>query len=149
MTITITLHCPDCQSTKIKKNGKKASGTQNYLCKNCFRQFIGDHFLTYKGCHSGLIHRILWMLIRGIVIRDISVIQEVSVRKVVSVLVNSHHVFTPRKFHYETLEVDECWTYVGNKGKKYWLIYAYERQGGEIAAYLWGKRDLYTNYGYV
>jgi IS1 family transposase len=26
--------------------------------------------------------------------------------------------------------MDEFWTYVGNKGKKYWLIYAYERQVG-------------------
>jgi IS1 family transposase len=37
--------------------------------------------------------------------------------------------------------VDEFWTYVGNKGKKYWLIYAYERQSGEMVAYVWGKRD--------
>ncbi|KAA6305342.1 hypothetical protein EZS27_043007 [termite gut metagenome] len=75
-------------------------------------------------------------------IRDISVIQEVSIRKVLSVLVNSHYVLTPRKFHYETLEVDESWTYVGNKGKKYWLICAYERQNGEMVTYVWGKRDL-------
>ncbi|MDR3140563.1 MAG: IS1 family transposase, partial [Tannerellaceae bacterium] len=33
MQITITLHCPDCQSTKIKRNGRKSYGTQNYLCK--------------------------------------------------------------------------------------------------------------------
>ncbi|KAA6349999.1 hypothetical protein EZS27_002605 [termite gut metagenome] len=144
MNITITLHCPNCQSTKIKKNGKKACGKQNYLCKNCFRQFIGDHALTYKGSHSGLIHRILLMLVRGIGIRDISVIQEVSIRKVLSVLVNSHYVLTPRKSYYPCLEVDEFWTYVGNKGKKYWLLYAYERQSGEVVAYVWGKRDLKT-----
>jgi IS1 family transposase len=48
------------------------------------------------------------------------------------------------KRYYERLEVDEFWTYVGNKGKKYWLIYAYEREGGEIVAYVWGKRDLRT-----
>jgi IS1 family transposase len=59
-------------------------------------------------------------------------------------LVNSHYEITPRKSYYEALEVDEFWTYVGNKGKKYWLIYAYERQGGEIMAYVWGKRDLKT-----
>jgi DNA-directed RNA polymerase subunit RPC12/RpoP len=52
MQIKITLHCPDCQSTKIKKNGKKSYGTQNYLCGKCGRQFIGDHVLKYKGCHS-------------------------------------------------------------------------------------------------
>ncbi|KAA6352004.1 hypothetical protein EZS27_000656 [termite gut metagenome] len=84
------------------------------------------------------------MLVRGIGIRDISEIQEVSIRKVLSVLVNSHYAITPRKSYYERLEVDEFWTYVGNKGKKYWLIYAYERQGGEIVAYVWGKRNLKT-----
>ncbi|KAA6329939.1 hypothetical protein EZS27_021307 [termite gut metagenome] len=77
------------------------------------------------------------MLVRGTGIRDISVIQEVSVRKAVSVLVNSHHVLTPRRFHYEILEVDEFWTYAGNKGKKYWVIYACEREGGEIVACVW------------
>jgi IS1 family transposase len=30
------------------------------------------------------------------------------------------------------------------KGKKYWLIYAYERQSSEIVAYVWDKRDLKT-----
>ncbi|KAA6338895.1 hypothetical protein EZS27_013130 [termite gut metagenome] len=85
MNITITLHCPDRRNTKIKKNGKKTSGKQNYLCKNCSRRFIGDRALTNKGCHSGLIKRILLMLVRGIGIRDISEIQKVSVRKVLSV----------------------------------------------------------------
>jgi hypothetical protein len=32
------------------------------------------------------------MLVRGVGIRDISEIQEVSIRKVLSVLVNSHHI---------------------------------------------------------
>ncbi|KAA6328441.1 hypothetical protein EZS27_022670 [termite gut metagenome] len=84
------------------------------------------------------------MLVRGIGIRDISAIQEVSIRKVLSVPVNSHYAITPRKSYYETLEVDEFWTYVSNKSKKYRLIYAYERKGSEIVAYVWGKRDLKT-----
>ena len=63
MTIQITLYCPDCQSTNIKKNGKKLSKKQNYLCKDCARQFIGDHTLSYKGCHSGLVQKILLMLV--------------------------------------------------------------------------------------
>ena len=59
MQIKITLYCPDCQSTKIKKNGNKSYGKQNYFCKSCSRQFIGDHALSYKGWHSELIHSIL------------------------------------------------------------------------------------------
>ncbi|MDR2775059.1 MAG: IS1 family transposase, partial [Tannerella sp.] len=37
----------------MKKNGRKISKKQNYLCKTCGRQFIGDHALHYKGCPSG------------------------------------------------------------------------------------------------
>ena len=56
-----------------------------YLCKNCSRQFIGDHALSYKGCHSCLIQKILTMLVRGIGITDIAVIENVSIKKVLSV----------------------------------------------------------------
>jgi IS1 family transposase len=42
------------------------------------------------------------------------------------------------------LEVDEFWTYVGNKKNKVWLIYAYYRQTGEIVSYVWGKRNYKT-----
>ena len=144
MIIKIKLHCPDCQRTKIKKNGKKISGKQNYLCKDCGRQFIGDHALSYKGCHSSLTHRILLMLVRGIGIRDIAEIEQVSIKKVLSVLVNSNHIIRPKQQHYDRLEVDEFWTYVGNKQNKVWLIYAYHRATGEIVAWVWGKRDLKT-----
>jgi IS1 family transposase len=48
------------------------------------------------------------------------------------------------KSYYPILETDEFWTYMGNQGKKYWLIYAYEREGSKIVAYVWGKWDLKT-----
>ena len=144
MKITITLYCPDCQSAKIKKNGKKSSKKQNYFCKDCGRQFIGDHALTYKGCHSALINKVLLMLCRGIGIRDISEIEKISIKKVLSILVNSSHVLKPKQSHYDSLEVDEFWTYAGKKSNKVWLIYAYHRATGEIVAYVWGKRNLKT-----
>ena len=144
MQIKITLYCPDCQSANVKKNGKKPSEKQNYLCKDCGRQFIGDHALSYKGCHSKLIKKILLMLVRGIGIRDISEIEDISIKKVLSVSVNSTHRIKPKQSHYESLEVDEFWTYVGNKKNKVWLIYAYHRATGEIVAYVWGKRNIKT-----
>jgi hypothetical protein len=36
MKIEITLYCPDCQSAKVKKNGKKSYGKQNYLAPPIF-----------------------------------------------------------------------------------------------------------------
>ena len=88
---------------------------QNYLCKNCSRQFIGDHALSYKGCHSYLIQKILIMLVRGIGITDISAIENVSIKKALSVLVNSNRIITSKQAHYDSLEVDE------NSIIKYWV----------------------------
>ena len=144
MEIKIKLYCPDCQSAKIKKNGEKITKKQNYLCKDCGRQFIGDHALTYKGWHSALIQKILLMLVRGIGIRDIAEIEKISIKKVLSTLTNSKHTIKPKQSHYDALEVDEFWTYVGEKKNKIWLIYAYHRETGEIVAFVWGKRNTKT-----
>jgi IS1 family transposase/transposase-like protein len=144
MTIKITLYCPKCQSAKIKKNGKKSYGKQNYCCKECGHQFTGDHALSYKGCHSGLTHRILMMLVRGVGIRDAAEIEDVSIRKVLSVLTRSNYVIHPKRTHYDSLEIDEFWTYVGEKKNKVWLIYAYHRSTGEIVAFVWWKRNFKT-----
>ena len=81
MKIEITLNCPCCSSSNIVKNGVKSYGKQNYLCKECRLQFIGDHALTYKGCSSVINKRILKMLTRGVGIRDIADIEQISVKK--------------------------------------------------------------------
>lgn len=144
MNIQIELTCPACHSTSVKKNGKKVYGKQNYQCKDCRRQFIGDHALTYNGCHSMIDHRIRHMLARGVGIRDTAELQGISAGKVLTTLVNSEYKLTPQKTYYKSLEVDEFWTFVGSKKNKQWLIYAYDRQTGEIVAYVWGRRNLQT-----
>jgi hypothetical protein len=75
MKITITIRRLDCQSTKA-----------------CGCQFIGDHALCYKGCYSDLTQKILLMLVRGAGIRDIAEIEKISIKKVLSVSVNSRHL---------------------------------------------------------
>ena len=144
MKIEIELHCPRCQSTSIKKNGIKRDGKQNYRCKSCARQFIGDHNLTYLGCHSKADHLILIMLARCCGIRDISAIATFSVGKILKTLARSNYEITPKRNHYKCLEVDEFWTFVGKKKNKHWLQYAYERASGEIVAFVWGGRDAIT-----
>lgn len=144
MQIEITVKCPDCSGINIVKNGKKSYQVQNYQCKDCQRQFIGDHALKYKGCHSDLYHKIELMLVRNVGIRDISEIEHVSTGTVLSVLTKSNKVITPKQKHYGILEVDEFWGFVGNKQTKVWLIYAYDRETGEIVSWVFGKRDYKT-----
>ena len=144
MQITIEIKCPTCLSDSIKKNGIKVDGKQNYQCKDCKRQFIGDHALSYLGCNSGITRKILQLMVRGSGIRDIAEVERISIGKVLRTLTESAYQIQPKHSHYESLEVDEFWTFVGNKNNKQWLIYAYHRETGEIVAYVWGKRDLAT-----
>jgi IS1 family transposase len=81
---------------------------------------------------------------QGIGVRDISVIEGISIGKVLSVLVKSHYRIIAKRHHYTSLEVDEFWTHAGKKKNKVWLIYAYDRKTGEIISFVWGKQDLKT-----
>ena len=144
MIINIELNCPHCHSDNIVRNGKKYNGPQNYLCKACRKQFISNNERTYIGTIKWITLLVKMMLVRGIGVRDVSIILNISIKKVLDILKNSHYEIKPKKKHYNTLEVDEFWTYVGKKKNKIWLIYAYNRETGEIVAYVWGKRDSKT-----
>jgi IS1 family transposase len=84
------------------------------------------------------------MLVRGVGIRDIGIILQISITTVLKVLKSTKYKIKPKRTHYDCLEIDEFWTYVGKKKNKIWLIYAYHRESGEIVAFVWGKRDLKT-----
>ena len=144
MQITLQIKCPTCLSNSIKKNGCKVDGKQNYQCKDCKRQFIGDHALSYQGFNLGITRKILHLMVRGSGIRDIAEVERISIGKVLRTLSESTDQIQPKQSYYESLEVDEFWTFVGNKQNKQWVIYAYHRETGEIVAYVWGKRDLST-----
>ncbi len=82
------------------------------------------------------------MTVRGCGIRDIAAITGYSKDKVQAALKRHEFEPFPKQKHYPTLEIDEFWTFVGNKSNKVWLVYAYHRESGEIVAYVWGKRNL-------
>lgn len=144
MQITLYINRPACLGDSIKKNGKKNYGKQNYQCKDCKRQFIGGYALTYNGCHSQKDSKIRNLMVRGSGIKDIAYIEKVSQGKVLATLEKCNYQIIPKQSHYDRLEVDELWTFVGKKSNRQWLIYAYHRDTGEIVAYVWGKRDLKT-----
>jgi hypothetical protein len=76
--------------------------------------------------------------------KTIAQIENISIKKVLSVLVRSRHMIRPKQPYYDCLEVDEFWTYVEKKSNRVWLIYAYHRNSGEIVAFVRGRRDLKT-----
>ncbi|MDG6894321.1 IS1 family transposase [Volucribacter amazonae] len=140
----ITIKCPSYLSLRIKENGIKIYGKQNYRYKDCHRQFVHETDLTYQGCQRSINNKIRLMLVRGCSIADVIVIEKISKYKVLEVLVQSKHQIKPKQKYYRKWQVDEFWTYVGHKKNKGWLMYAYDLDTREIVAFVWDKRNLNT-----
>ena len=68
----------------------------------------------------------------------------VSFAVIYKVIAGLRYDHKPLRDFYDVLEIDEFWTYVGRKGHKVWLSYAYHRRSGEMVAHGWGKRDTRT-----
>lgn len=133
--------CPRCRSLKVVKNGKKKTGVQNILCRVCALQFQEEY--VYRGAdykNKDLLKR---MLLRGSGVRDCSVVLGISTGCVLRQILNmgKESELRPKYNAYHLVQIDEQWSYVGNKRKKVWLLYAICKQSGEILAASWGKRD--------
>jgi len=59
--MTSEIHvCPSCGSEEVSRNGQNRHGKQNYLCRDCGRQFVDNP--TWKAItteQQGLIDRML------------------------------------------------------------------------------------------
>ena len=62
-------------------------------------------------------------MVRGSGIRDIAEVERISIGKVLRTLTESTYEIQHQQSHYESLEVDEFWNFVGNKKNKQWLIF--------------------------
>ncbi len=82
----MSLSCPNCNSTHIKKNGHIHNGKQNHCCKQCGRQFVlnPDQILI----SSAKRERIQRLLLERIPLRGICRTEGVSLRRLLSFMVN-------------------------------------------------------------
>ncbi len=69
------MHCPDCSSTNISKNGKK-KGKQNHICPDCQRQFI-DIYDAPRGYSDEFKRECLEMYVNGMKFRGIERVKQV------------------------------------------------------------------------
>ncbi len=136
--------CPYCLLVKVVKNGMKSSGRQNLLCKGCNKQF--QEVYVYQGCDHQKRSLLRQMLLRGNGVRDCVEVLGISKTTVLRFILSRglNLEIKPKQKHYERVQIDELWSYVGNKEKKGWLLYAYCAGNGEILAFAMGKRNVKT-----
>jgi insertion element IS1 protein InsB len=155
----IAVRCPHCQSDQIIKRGKTARGTQRYLCQNtlCAK---GSFLLDYcnRGCLPEVKQTIIDMSLNASGIRDTArslhicpntVLREL--RKKATVLESVNTTFL-RTYNPDDIavaierageaeaEMDEMWSFVGNKGNPRWLWHAIDHHTGKVLAYVFGRR---------
>ena len=156
----IAVRCPHCHSEQIIKRGKTARGTQRYLCQNALCT-TGSFLLDYhnRGCVSEVKQQIIDMSLNASGVRDTARSLHISPTTVLSELrkkeaalesVNTALLRTlnPDEVAWDIerageaeAEMDEMWSFVGNKGNPRWLWHAIDHCTGKVLAYVFGRRQ--------
>jgi len=113
------MQCPECQSTHIRKNGKR-KGKQNHICVDCGQQFI-DCYDPAKGYSDEVKRDCLLMYTNGLGFRAIERVKGVHHTTVIywvkQVAEQLPDAYDPDKVP-EVGELDELETFVGSKKTK-------------------------------
>jgi IS1 family transposase/transposase-like protein len=139
------MKCPKCASDNIVRNGKIHNGKQRFLCKECGRQFIENPSKKIISQETkDIIDR---LLAERISLAGIARVTGVSERWLQN-YVNEKYENIPKKVDIKkkpkgrlTIECDELWSFVDNRGNKVWIWLAKDRDTGEIVGVFIGSRD--------
>jgi transposase-like protein len=157
MPTLIAVRCPHCQNDQVTKRGKTARGTQRYLCHH--QECITNSFLLdyhNRGCLPEGKDLIIDMSLNASGVRDTAQSLHVSTNTVLSELkkkesalesVNTAllNTLNPNEMTVDIerageAEMDEMWSYVGNKNNPRWLWPAIDHRTGAVLAYVFGRR---------
>lgn len=143
--MTIEMTCPTCGFHDIVKNGLTRRGKQNYKCRDCGRQFVEDPQWKPKDKDTfGLINL---LLLEKIPLAGIARVTGVS-ESWLQVYVNEAYAqvartasIIPKAKGKLTVQMDELWSFVDNKGNKQWVWLAIDADTREIIGCYVGDRS--------
>lgn len=135
--------CNRCGGASVR-NGKSTRGVQRYYCKGCRKNFQHDY--SYLACSTGIDHKISSLTIESCGIRSVSRILGISTTTVIRRIKRiARHVTRPGFiFKGKEYEMDELWTYIGNKSRLYWVSYAICKETRRVIDFKVGRRTMGT-----
>jgi transposase-like protein len=141
--------CPKCESTAVKKNGHIHNGKQNHRCLVCGRQFVLNP--QQKIIPDQTKNEVRQALLERVSLEGVCRIFSVSmpwllgfIHEIISELPDDLNVTVSTEnedFEVAIIELDEQWSYVGNKKNKQWLWLAFHSASRQVLAMHVGKRD--------
>lgn len=148
----MSLCCPNCKFSVVTKNGSIHSGKQKYICLSCRGQFIENP--QNKLISEEIRKRVKRSLIERVSLEGICRIFDVSmpwlldymqtVFKALPEDLNVDIAVENKELMVVFLQVDELWSYVGNKKNQQWLWLVMDAETRQILAFQIGKRSKET-----
>ncbi|MDC9624088.1 IS1 family transposase [Xenorhabdus sp. XENO-7] len=144
----VDVHCRYCHTSEdVKGHGKGNGGYPRYRCYACRKVFQLEY--TYQACKPGVKEQIVDMAMNNGGIRDTARALKVATSTVMKIpkKLNPRNVTTlPLEGSDIQLicELDEQWSFVGNKKNQRWLWYAWEPRMKRIVAHVFGDRSRNT-----
>ena len=139
------MNCPKCESEEIIKYGKTHYGKPRFRCQDCGRQFVENP--TRQPIDAATRDLIDKLLLERLSLAAIVRITGVSARWVQS-YVNQKYEEVPqevevtqKKLGKLTVQLDEMWSFVGNKQHKKWIWLAIDADTREIVGAYIGDRS--------
>lgn len=142
----MTLACPTCNSTTIKKNGHIHNEKQNHQCLNCGRQFVIDP--QNKIISEEKRSFIRQSLLERVSLEGVCRVFNVSMPWLLQFINEIIHelpedlnakVTSSEDLEVAVIELDEQWSYVGNKKNQQWLCLFFILQHLKSKPYSYGK----------
>lgn len=151
--------CPNCTNSNLMKSGTSDRGIQRYRCQtsDCpTNTFMLEY--CYKACEFGINEQIVEMAINSSGIRDTARVLKINKNTVIRTLKNKENSLVQVNPLFQTFdqgkplevrleqvcceeaEVDEQWSFVGNKSNQRWLWHAVDHKTNTVLAYVFGKR---------
>jgi IS1 family transposase len=137
------MNCKKCGDTSVRNGKVKSTGTQRYYCKRCNRSFI--EIYTRKSFEYDLDERLVALLKESCGIRSISRILGISPKTVIAKIKRiADKLERPMILKGCSYEMDEMFTYIGNKDQRVCIAYAIDRNTRDVVGYSVGRRNLKT-----
>ena len=144
----MTIHCPCCNSSTIRKNGSIHTGKQKYECISCQRQFVENP--QNKIIPDETKERIKRSLLERVSLEGICRIFDISMPWLLDFMestfrslpedLNASIVVENSELEVAVMQLDEMWSFVGNKKNTQWLWIAMHSKTRQILAFHVGAR---------
>ena len=138
------MNCPKCDSQDTIKNGSIHNGKPKFMCNDCGRQFVENP--TKKIISQETWELVDKLLLEKIPIAGISRVTGIS-EPWLQEYINNKYDNIDRKVDVVkekgplTIQCDEMWSFVGNKGNKKWIWLAIDVDTKQIVGVFVGSRD--------